>query len=367
MTERPDLPADGAPVPAAGPAVPDDPWSADALVDRLLHDDVDAAVSGSPLAGLVHALRGPATADALAGESAAVAAVLAAVELEPGGSVTSPTDREERPRSRRRIPVLSTLIASKLAFGAAAAAAVTLGGTAAAAYTGTLPTGLQKVASQTIGAPAPATVVAADVSTPAVTESSDPEQTESSDPTETATDTPSTEATDEATDEAKGPDATGPAAFGLCTAFLRGGLHNPSSTAYQALVAAAAGKATAAPTETATDGSTPTETATASTAADPTTSQTAAAGDDAAVTTYCEGVLGARATAKASSSAKHGKSAEHHKSEATHGTEATEAPEPEATESTEAQDGQTSEDSSSHGRSGDTEHGQSGSHRGSHD
>lgn len=354
MTERPDPHADGAAVPPAGPAVPDDPWSADALLDRLVHGADDGAAAGSTpaLAGLVQALRGPATADELAGESTAVAAFLAAVELGPGGPVTSPT--HDRPRSRRRPAVLSTLLASKLAFAAAAASAVTLGGTAAAAYTGSLPTPLQRVASQTIGAPEPeeTVVAAADVATPEETESSDPEQTpeqtETSDPTLTATDTPTPEATGEATDDAKGPDATGPAAFGLCTAFLHGGLHNSSSVAYQALVAAANGAtATATPTETATDGSTATETATT----DPAPAETTAAADDDAVKTYCEGVLGTRATAKASAAAEHGKSGEHGR--------------PEATESAEPQDQQESDESSSHGRPSTAgEHGKSGDHPG---
>jgi hypothetical protein len=364
MTERPDLPADGKHVPAAGPAVPDDPWSADALVDRLLHDDVDGAVAGSPLAGLVHALRGPATADELAGESAAVAAFLAAVELGPTGSVTSPTHREERPRSRRRTPVLSTLIASKLAFGAAAAAAVTLGGTAAAAYTGTLPTGLQKVASQTIGAPAPATVVATDATTPAADPETSSTETETPGTPETPetpdSESPSTEAvatpSSTPTAEAKGPDAAGPAAFGLCTAFTHGGLHNPASAAFQALVTAANGTSTSSPSASASQ-STSTATVTASTEAG-TTDQSAA--DEEAVTSYCAGILGsATSTATSSTAAQHGKSAEHRKSEAT------EAPEPEATESTEAQDQQDSsqtQDGTSSATA--TEHGKSGSHRG---
>jgi hypothetical protein len=47
-----------------------------------------------------------------------------------------------------------------------------------------------------------------------------------------------------------GPDATGPAAFGLCTAFTHGGL-SKASTAYTSLVKAA-GSATGIPTYCAT-------------------------------------------------------------------------------------------------------------------
>jgi hypothetical protein len=71
--------------------------------------------------------------------------------------------------------VLSTVLATKLG-AAAAAGAMTLSGTAAAAYTGNLPNGLQDLAHRTIKAP------------PA---------------------------------HAKGPDATGPAAYGLCQAFAK--------------------------------------------------------------------------------------------------------------------------------------------------
>jgi hypothetical protein len=81
-------------------------------------------------------------------------------------------------RSRRalwRPAVLSTVLATKLG-AAAAAGAVTLSGTAAAAFTGNLPNGLQDFAHRTIKAP------------PA---------------------------------HAKGPDATGPAAYGLCQAFAK--------------------------------------------------------------------------------------------------------------------------------------------------
>lgn len=98
-----------------------------------------------------------------------------------------------RPRARTiwRPSMLSTLLGAKLG-ATIAGVAVGLGGTAVAAYTGTLPTGVQNLAHTTIGAPA---------ATSAVT------------PKPTATPKPST------THQPVGPDATGPAAFGLCNAW----------------------------------------------------------------------------------------------------------------------------------------------------
>lgn len=73
---------------------------------------------------------------------------------------------------------------------------------------------------------------------PTDTETEEPEAA----PTETETDEPEPTETDEA-DSAEstpvGPDATGPAAFGLCNSYTHGGLKNPKSTAYKALVKAA--------------------------------------------------------------------------------------------------------------------------------
>lgn len=57
-----------------------------------------------------------------------------------------------------------------------------------------------------------------------------PSATPTADPTATADPSPSAS-------NAQGPDATGPAAFGLCTAFTAGGL-NDSSVAYAALLSA---------------------------------------------------------------------------------------------------------------------------------
>ena len=131
--------------------------------------------------------------------------------------------------------LLSTLLSAKAASGIAAAGVVVLGGgTVAAAATGTLPTPLQNFAHSTFGAPA---------SQNDSTESPDPTDTQSSEPADTHTPESGTPSA-----SPSGPDATGPAAFGLCNAYSHGGLKNPTSPAYQALLkAATASLATASP------------------------------------------------------------------------------------------------------------------------
>jgi hypothetical protein len=111
--------------------------------------------------------------------------------------------------------LFTTLITSKIAAGALAAGALAVGGTAAAAYSGSLPGSLQQGAHSAAGTPAPSG---------------------------SSTEAPSPKAKPSRTAGASGPDATGPAAFGLCTAYAHGGLH-PSSTAYTSLESAAKGTA----------------------------------------------------------------------------------------------------------------------------
>ena len=121
--------------------------------------------------------------------------------------------------------MLTVLLTAKAA-AAAAAAAVALGGVAAAAYTGTLPAPAQQFAHGVIGAP-----------------SSQPSH-------RPATPQPSyrpgaPRATPARTD-AVGPDATGPAAFGLCTAYAHAKAHGTASqkaVAFRNLAAAAGGAA----------------------------------------------------------------------------------------------------------------------------
>ena len=114
------------------------------------------------------------------------------------------------------LSVFATL-GGKVAIGLLAGGAAVVGGTAVAAYADLLPSSIQQAAHDAVGAPAPG-----------ATDSADPTDGPTSTPTPTPTSRP------------VGPDATGPAAFGLCTAFTHGGL-NVSSTAYASLASAANG------------------------------------------------------------------------------------------------------------------------------
>ena len=216
--------------------LPIDPWTLEGLLADQ-RPSVDAAAPGTPaLADLVSAARLPAHDSELVGEDAAVAAFVAARD---GVSTT---------RTRhRRTSVLSTLIGSKLAL-AAAAGAVTLGGVSAAAFTGSLPDGAQGLAHRVIGAPA-----AHDTDSAGSTgDASDVGETPDGDATGAATATQS--ATDEPTSSPSatpvGPDATGPAAFGLCAAYAAevraGHTPDPSAPAWRNLAQAAGGEANVA-------------------------------------------------------------------------------------------------------------------------
>ena len=112
-----------------------------------------------------------------------------------------------------------TMIGGKVATGLLAGVAVVVGGAGVAAYADLLPTVAQQVAHDSIGAPLPRTE-------------------RSAAPTDGPTVEPTAVRT--ATTKPAGPDATGPAAHGLCTAFARGGL-NATSTAYASLASAAKG------------------------------------------------------------------------------------------------------------------------------
>jgi hypothetical protein len=122
----------------------------------------------------------------------------------------------------------TALVTSKIAAGLLAGGTIAAGGAATAAYTGTLPAPLQQTSHELIGAPAPAAVSTTAEQKPAAAlhgkaKSADAQGTQ---PDATPV----------------GPDATGPAAFGLCTAFTNGGL-DPASTAYKSLADAANGSA----------------------------------------------------------------------------------------------------------------------------
>jgi hypothetical protein len=144
--------------------------------------------------------------------------------------------------------VLTSLLASKVAM-VAVASTIVVGGTTAAAYAGALPAGLQELAHQTIGTQASGTEVShGDAQGDEESVTDDPTsagEDGSDDAEDAATDDASPEPTDDASDDLTdtpktgiGPDATGPAAFGLCNAWSHGGL-SANSVAYASLVRAA--------------------------------------------------------------------------------------------------------------------------------
>ena len=124
--------------------------------------------------------------------------------------------------------MLATFLGTKLA-AAAAAGAIGFGGLAAAAYAGALPEPIQDFAHQAVGAPAASS--------------------DHTDPSSQA----SAHRRSEASERAKagessgpvGPDASGSARYGLCTAFAQqkaeNGQVDTRSVAYRALVEAARG------------------------------------------------------------------------------------------------------------------------------
>lgn len=150
-----------------------------------------------------------------------------------------------------------TFSGNKLAVTLLAAGALAVGGTGVAAMAVSLPDGAPAVVGET-ESPSPSPTVTESESpepSPTETETESPEptptetETESPEPAPTETETESPEPAPTGTEEPGsppastpvGPDATGPAAVGLCNAYAHGGLGS-ESTAYQALVNAAGGE-----------------------------------------------------------------------------------------------------------------------------
>jgi hypothetical protein len=180
-------------VPAAG-----DPAFEALLAGNLLPQD--AAPGLRTAAEVIAGLTGAPAISELAGEASALAVFRGAAGMSAEPTRSSP----------RRHPLLTSLLSAKAA-AATAVAAVTLGGAAAAAYAGALPASMQKFAHDTIGAP-PAT--------------------------HSASPAPS--------GSPVGPDATGHAAFGLCTAFAHLKAHGSAqqkAVAFRNLATAAGGAA----------------------------------------------------------------------------------------------------------------------------
>jgi hypothetical protein len=124
----------------------DVPPVGDPAFDALLAGNLlaqDTAEGLRPVAEAIAALNGAPAASELAAGADALAVFRGAA-----GRSAEPA----RSRRRRR-PLLTSLISAKLA-AIAAAAAVSLGSAAAAAYAGALPAPVQRLAHDTIGAPA---------------------------------------------------------------------------------------------------------------------------------------------------------------------------------------------------------------------
>ena len=196
----------------------DVPELPDGALDALLTGDLatDEAYAGlQPTAALLAALNAAPQDGELAGHARALA------EFRRRGGMPGHARRS----ARRRRRLLASLLTAKVA-AAAAAAAVALGGVAAAAYTSTLPAPAQQFAYSVIGAPSP--------------------QPSHRPGTPQPSHRPGTPQATPARTDAVGPDATGPAAFGLCTAYAHAKAHGTASQkamAFRNLAAAAGGAA----------------------------------------------------------------------------------------------------------------------------
>jgi hypothetical protein len=190
----------------------DVPELPDGALDALLTGDLvtDEAGAGlQPAAALLAALNAAPQDGELAGH----ARVLAEFRHRGGRPV------RVRRSARRRRRLLTSLLTARAA--AAAAAAVALGGVAAAAYTSTLPAPVQQFAHSVIGAPSPS-------------------------PSASPSQRPGTPQATPASTDAVGLDATGPAGFGLCTAYAHAKAHGTASqkaVAFRNLAAVAGGAA----------------------------------------------------------------------------------------------------------------------------
>lgn len=128
---------------------------------------------------------------------------------------------------------------SKVAASALAAGALAVGGTGAAAYAGALPSDVQQSAHELLGAPAPHVSGVSETATAGANAEASATPSASA---AAAGDVEGKKADAGASATAVGPDATGPAAFGLCTAFTKGGL-DAASTGFKSLAVAAKGEA----------------------------------------------------------------------------------------------------------------------------
>ena len=184
---------------ADGPELPDEALDA-LLTGDLLTDEACAGLQ--PAAALLAALNAAPEDGELAGHARALA------EFRHRGGMPVHSRR-----SARRRPRLITSLLTVKAAATAVAAAAALGGVATAAYTGTLPAPAQRFAHNAIGAPSPK-----------------------------PSHSPGTPQATPTHPDAVGPNAKGPAAFGLCTAYAHAKAHGSAAqkaVAFRNLAAAA--------------------------------------------------------------------------------------------------------------------------------
>ena len=142
--------------------------------------------------------------------------------------------------------LFTVLATSKVAAGVLAAGAVAAGGTGVAAFNGALPTEIQQSAHDLVGAPAPLATKAADAAEAGQAKATDAVETVQAKATDAAKtgEDKATDAVDAAKSKAEDTLATTPEAFGLCTAFIHGGLKADTKVPdFQSIVVAAGGEA----------------------------------------------------------------------------------------------------------------------------
>ena len=192
----------------------DGSWIQDADISGLLAGGTSGADASAPLqqlADVLAALRAAPADDEMAGKAAALAEFRQQV-----GVSSHPI------RSRRRRPTLLSSLLSAKAAAAAAVAVVGLGGVATAAFANALPSAAQQFAHDTIGAPSPH-----------ASSSANPGNNTNAGHSGTPV----------------GPNASGPAAFGLCTAYANATQHGNAAqkaVAFRNLENAAGGAANVA-------------------------------------------------------------------------------------------------------------------------
>jgi hypothetical protein len=152
----------------------------------------DGSVPLQHVADVLGALRAAPASDEAAGKAAALAQFRQQVRVSP-----------ERIPTRRRRPVLLSSVLSARAAAAAAVAVVGLGGFATAAFADALPSSAQQFAHDAIGAPSPHSSSSAHH--------------------------PGKHASARHSGTPVGPNASGPAAFGLCTAYANASRHGTAT------------------------------------------------------------------------------------------------------------------------------------------